>query len=175
MEDAMQETVPAEVYQSWRNRPLPELVEHIVNDFHHPLGVELPQLLTRSAALRDRHTQESYAAELEDLHEILKAIWSEVENHIEAEEQVVFPWILSHVEGEGNFEEPFSSIRHDHNFVYRALSRLRQLTTNFSRLPGDDPEGAELAQRFEKLDRDLRHHQRLEEEILFPRARGESL
>lgn len=161
---------------SWRERPLDQLVEHIIQDFHQPLGKDLPELMRRSAALRDRHQDAPAHGDLEDVYEILKALWSEVENHIESEEGIVFPWILSHEEGEKGFEEPYSSIRHDHNFIYRALSRLKEITEGFTGLPScEDPEGPELAKSFQKLDRELRHHQRLEEEILFPRARGEEI
>lgn len=163
-----------ELCRSWWDRPLPDLVDHIVNDFHRPLGQELPELLGLAEQVWSENRESAQAAELEDVYEVVRAIWSEVENHIDAEEGIVFPWILTHKEGAEGFEEPYSSIRHDHNFVYRALSRLKELTKGFRTLPGEDPRGPEVVKRCKKVDRDLRYHQRLEEEVLFPRARGET-
>jgi regulator of cell morphogenesis and NO signaling len=156
---------------AWRDRPSAELVEHIVKTYHRPLRRELPALLSELEALMERSGGADENRELASAHDALRAIWSEVDNHIRTEEKVAFPWIVALERGEEVGEEPFSSLRHDHGFIYRALESLRVLTDGFSRLPVEAPEGPGLAERIGKLDKDLRRHQRLEEEILFPRAR----
>lgn len=154
---------------SWWQRPLRELVEHIVEVYHRPLEEELPALLTATGELCIRHPDGAGHAEVAMVHEALTAIWSELESHMVTEEQVVFPWILSGGEGA---QAPIAVILHEHVFVYRALDRIKELTDGFSRSPVKDDANTTLLAGLAKLDRDLRRHQRLEEEVLFPRALG---
>ena len=75
----------------WERAPLGELVEHIVNNHHQYLRAELPRLAGLLAKLVRRHGQRR--PELVACSERLSPLRTELEAHMQKEEQILFPMV----------------------------------------------------------------------------------
>ena len=156
--------------EDWSQAPLAELTRHIVRTYHRPLGEELPRLESMTRKVVRAHGERD-PERLEDLLAVFLGLRAELETHMRKEESVLFPMIEA---GRGaGTAAPISVMEHEHEEAAAALRRIRELTDDYA-----PPEGACTTWRalwhgLESLERDLREHIHLENNILFPRALGE--
>lgn len=160
--------------------PLPELIRFVVERYHAKLWEELPRLGEMSAkVLRvhgDRHPDllPALDATFRDLRE-------ELEEHMPKEERVLFPYIegltaLAGREGSppsppfGTVQAPIHAMEHEHETAARALARLRELTSGYLPPAGACNTFRGLYHGLSELDRELREHIHLENNVIFPRA-----
>ncbi len=153
----------------WDQRPLEELVAHIVRHYHDPLRTELPRLSDLARRVEQTH------AERDDrpagLAALLVQVREAVESHLAKEEQILFPLIVA---GRGGMAHmPVQVMIHEHEDHGQNLARIREITGDFS-LPEDAcATWRELYRSLEQLERELMDHIHLENNILFPRALAE--
>jgi regulator of cell morphogenesis and NO signaling len=76
----------------WDERPLPELVEHIVDFYHRRLRAELPELVALAAKVEARHADKATCPRGLGAH--LEEVQRSVLEHLAKEEQILFPMIL---------------------------------------------------------------------------------
>jgi regulator of cell morphogenesis and NO signaling len=150
----------------WAERPLDELIEHIIDRYHAPLRAELPRLIQLARKVEQAHADN--ADHPEGLAGLLLDVQTAVESHLAKEEQILFPLIRSgHAQ---NAYMPVQVMIQEHEDHGQNLRRIRELTRDF-----DLPEHAcaswhELYLALAKLEVDLMDHIHLENNILFPRA-----
>ncbi len=154
---------------SWTERSQAELIQHIVERYHNPLREELNRLY--GMAIKVLRVHGSKDPEMfTGIAETFTALKEELEPHLDKEEQVLFPWILSgRPVPQGG---PIEVMMMEHEQAGMLLQQLRALTGNY-----EVPEGAcntwrRLWNGLEELDRELLEHIHLENNILFPRARS---
>lgn len=156
-----QEEAGGAVEIAWSRRPLAELVDHIVGAFH---AVEQRQMNRLQGLL-----QAAVAGRpgLADLAAVLADLRIELTEHMAKEETVLFPWIRS---GRGDLARtPIQVMLMEHESALRLLNRARALSVAMAPAPP-----AEIADELAALDRHVREHMHLENNVLFPRAlRGE--
>lgn len=146
---------------------LDELVAHIVTRYHRPLDLELPRLERMVFKVRDVHGPKD-PERLEALADVFAGLAAELKVHMLEEERLVFPWILR-----GKAADVASAIdglRDEHDTAGAALERLRELTDRFTPPPGACTTWRALYLGLAALDRELREHVHLENNVLFPRA-----
>jgi regulator of cell morphogenesis and NO signaling len=149
----------------WLEAPLTDLVEHIVHAYHRPLREELPRLESMARKVASVHVDRDPEGRLPKILATLLTLKAELEDHMEREEQLLFPLLLAH--GEGAPLEPFVD---DHTAVGEILASLRQLTDEY-RPPADACNTwRALWAGFEALERAMHEHIHLENNVLFPRA-----
>jgi regulator of cell morphogenesis and NO signaling len=156
---------------NWAERPVAELLAHILAHYHEPERTTLQTLDELAAKVARVHgTREGLfgaklATEVSALREDLLV-------HMSKEEQILFPWIES---GRGQQARgPVSVMMRDHQDVAEALGRIRRLTDNFAPPVWACGTVRALFGLLEAFDRELREHIHLENNVLFPRAlRGE--
>jgi regulator of cell morphogenesis and NO signaling len=170
---------PAPDERQWMTSSLSELANHIVEQHHAYAKRELPRLAALAAKVEARHGH--MHPQTHQIRELVDAMSAEMTTHMFKEEQVLF-WRLKIIEDAaqaGKIPPPaffgalINPIRHmmsDHDDTGLVLKSLRNLTHDY-----EPPEGAcmsfqSLYRGLEALEKDLRQHIHLENNILFPRA-----
>ena len=106
--------------RDWTQATLPELCDHIVSAHHERLREELPRLDTLLEKVVRAHGDER--PELAKLRTTFIALRSELEEHMLAEEQQLFPLVRS---GGPYDAQQVANLEHDHAWAGSALARLR--------------------------------------------------
>lgn len=144
----------------------PDLIRHILERYHATHREELSfliQLANRVEIVHGDHEEVPLG-----LAQTLIALRDELETHMNKEEQILFPAILS---GAGaHLAEPIRVMNEDHADATALLHRIEHLT-NGLRLPiGACGSWTALYTGLRKLCDDVVAHIALEETVLFPRA-----
>jgi len=159
--------VPDDGQTSWQDRPLPELIAHIVETHHRPLDEELPRLAMMAKKVFAVHGDKD-PERLAALAAIVTRIGDDLAQHMHKEESVLFPWIVN---GHGRTAgQPVRVMMAEHDDHAKDLARIRELTDDFVPPRGACGTWRALWLGLEALDADLRTHIHLENNVLFPRA-----
>jgi regulator of cell morphogenesis and NO signaling len=150
----------------WDERPIPELVDHIVRFYHLRLRAELPELVSLAAKVETRHAEKASCprglrAHLEEVHRA-------VLEHLAKEEQILFPMIVG---GRGRMAAgPIGMMESEHDDHAEALRRTRRLTADLVAPEEACPTWRALYLRLGQLERELMDHIHLENNVLFRRV-----
>jgi len=163
------QTQPLEV--DWRCAPLAKLVNHILVNFHEAHRRELVDLVDLARKVERVHAEKAsvpvgLAAHLTEMSEAL-------ELHMQKEEQILFPAILT---GRGvQMLGPTTQMEREHDEHALKLAKLRELASDFVPPHEACTSWRALFLRCEQLEADIMAHVHLENHVLFPRAlRGDS-
>jgi regulator of cell morphogenesis and NO signaling len=180
LEEASRDTTLPDDERDWSRARLSDLTTHIVTKHHEFTREELPRLIQLHAKVCSGHSTNH--PELVRIHSILHELQQELMSSMLKEEQILFPYIVQLEEaanhGEhaqtqfpcGTLRSPIGSMRHESEGVGEALDRLRECCSNYA-VPADaGPSFRTLYQALQYFEKDLRQHNRLEHNILFPRA-----
>jgi regulator of cell morphogenesis and NO signaling len=152
----------------WNEQPLAVLVDHIVDRFHQPLHKALPLLVKQADALPCAGGKSEETERHVLLRDATLNLASELNAHLAKEETVLFPWIR---QGSGiTAGNPIRVMQLEHDAAVTALRHIRKVTGDFTAPAGAPPAIKELYDGLRRLDRDLREHIHLENNVLFPRA-----
>ena len=151
----------------WDQEPLPALIDHILTAYHAPLREELPRLEAMARKVHQVHGEKD-PQRLAELARVVATLRGELEEHMEKEEQVLFPIIR---EGHGAHAGcPVAAMEHEHDTAAVALRRLRKLTDDYQVPAGACTTWRALWHGLEALEESTHRHIHLENNILFPRA-----
>lgn len=153
----------------WERRPLPELIEFVVGHYHARLREELPELVALARKVETRHAGRPDAPDGLAAH--LKAMHEAVLEHLDKEEQVLFPLVLNGMGARA--AAPVRAMEHEHDDHAVNLQRVRELTADLTAPPDACPTWQALYLRLDELELELMRHIHLENNILFPRALNE--
>ncbi|SDE25731.1 iron-sulfur cluster repair protein YtfE [Belnapia rosea] len=142
-----------------------DLITLIETRYHATHRRELPELVRLARRVEAVHGDRAEAPH--GLADLLSEIGVELEEHMQKEEQVLFP--LMRRGGHPMIGHPIGMMRHEHDSHGAQLRALDALTTG-----GVPPEGAcntwrALYAGTRKLTDDLMEHIHLENNVLFPR------
>ena len=162
--------------RNWRHAPMADLVAYIQTRFHNPLREELPRLSAMVDKVVTRHG-EHYAAMLLPLQREFRVLMVELLDHMDKEDQVLFPAIVvmerGHAAGNaGWIDGPVEVMEHEHLRAGATLAAMRQVTEGYRLPPGACPTFQGLFYGLDQVERDMHVHIHLENNILFPRATG---
>ncbi len=150
----------------WDRRPLGELIEFLLTRYHEPLRPELNRLREMSRGVAEANGGEHPS--LVRLADVVSTMAVELDSHLGKEENILFPWLLS---GNGRMAAgPVNVMQREHDAASAQLAELRTLTSDFEAPADADDTWVELVAHLAQLDRDLREHMHLENNILFLRA-----
>lgn len=152
--------------ERWDQRPLAEIVDFIVGYYHRRLREELPQLLAMAERVEQRHADkpsrpQGLAAHIAHVH-------LAVLDHLEKEEQILFPMLKS---GRGGLAAgPIQVMELEHDDHAASLRRTRQLAHDL--VPPDEACNTwrALYLRLAEFEAELMEHIHLENHVLFQRA-----
>lgn len=151
----------------WSARPLPELIDHILERYHAPLGAELEALVR--AARRVERVHGDKPACPHGLGDHLSAMAHELQTHMAKEERILFPAIVAGHRGQ-DVHMPVRVMMQEHDDHGHNLKQLRQLATDFHPPTGACATWRGLYSALAQLELELMQHIHLENNILFPRA-----
>tara|TARA_R110002096_G_scaffold16898_14_gene58200 strand:+ start:42889 stop:43551 length:663 start_codon:yes stop_codon:yes gene_type:complete len=155
--------------ERWDTKPLPELVDFIIQHFHEPLRVDLPALVEAAKKIERVHAKKPSCPKGLAAH--LEQVTAEVLQHLAKEEQVLFPAVLSGSRG-SQVQMPIRVMMQEHDDHGANLRRSRELADQFVAPPEACATWRALYAGLEKLERELMEHIHLENNVLFPRALG---
>jgi len=154
--------------EGWEARPLPELIDHLLVRFHEAHRAELPRLIALAERVEQVHAARPDCPR--GLGEMLRRIQGELEDHMQKEEQVLFPLIRS---GRGRLAGmPIQAMETEHRDHAANLARLRELTGGYVVPDGACGSWHALYLGSSELELELMRHIHLENHVLFPRALG---
>src|SRR5688572_17082160 len=153
----------AQDFARWDERPLGELIEHLLSRFHASHRAEVPRLIEMAAKVEEVHADKPACPR--GLADFLRIVADELEDHMQKEEQVLFPLILA---GRGRMASmPVLVLESEHRDHARNLERLRELTGHFAAPPEACTTWRALYLGLAELERDLMQHIHLENNVLF--------
>lgn len=163
---------PGENYDQWE---LDFLADYIVNQFHTYTKSMLPRVMEYAnkvvEAHGDRHPETLLIAQR------WRELGEEMTAHLQKEEQVLFPYIKSLVQGNKGGRLPFGSARQivqvmeaEHESVGECLAEIESLSQEFT--PPQDACNTfrALYSYLAEFDQATKKHVHLENNILFPKA-----
>lgn len=153
--------------KSWDDAPLPELIDHILAEYHRPLDEELPRIEAMARRVYAVHGERAPDL-LGGVLAAFLALKADLEPHMMKEEQILFPMIQR---GHGAMVGgPVTVMQHEHDAAGTLLKQLRDLTQGYTVPEGACNTWTALWHALADLERSLHEHIHLENNILFPRA-----
>ncbi len=153
--------------RSWEDAPLPMLIEYIITTYHRALHEELPRLEAMAQKVVDVHHDKAPEM-LTGILTTYLGLKAELEQHMQKEEQVLFPMIT---QGQGFMASgPIAVMNQEHEAAGAALARLRELTNGYTVPDEACNTWRALWHGLAALEESLHQHIHLENNILFPRS-----
>jgi regulator of cell morphogenesis and NO signaling len=150
----------------WTERPLAELVDHILTRYHEPLRRELPELVRLARKVEGVHPDKAGCPL--GLGDHLASVQDGLELHMRKEEQVLFPLVRARRGRQAG--GPVGVLTHEHDEHAVGLRHTRALTGDLVAPRYACTTWRALYLRLEAFERDLMEHIHLENNVLFPRA-----
>jgi regulator of cell morphogenesis and NO signaling len=164
-------------YDRW---PIEFLIDYILNVHHAYLHISIPQLQGALQSFVPGHKQKY--PHMERVQEAFEDLAAELKEHMQKEEDVVFPYIkqvkstLKNKEVYGPLfvrllKKSMNEITiHDHKRIEALVQQLRNETQNYSFSEEACTRHQVIYRQLKELDNDLVHHKHLENNILFPKG-----
>lgn len=152
--------------ERWDDRPTAQVIAHLVDHFHAAHRRELPRLLAMAAKVEAVHRDRPECPR--GLHAHLAHVAAELERHMQQEEQVLFPLLIT-----GQHDgaaAPILAMVADHDEHARHLAGLRTLAHGFVPPAAACNTWRALYLGLDEFERDVMAHVHLENHVLFPRA-----
>ncbi len=154
---------------TWETRPQHELVDHIIERYHEGLRKDLPPLIAAARKVERVHADKP--AVPAGLADELDVFWQEMQSHMMKDEQVLFPMLRRGVRGPQVYM-PVRMMEGEHDIHAEHLARIRQLTDNLEIPAHACATWTALYRGLQHVEEELMQHIHLENNVLFPRARG---
>lgn len=155
-----------EAPEQWEERPAHALIEHILLTFHQKHREELPRLAFMAKKVESVHADKEACPK--GLHAFLEKMTRELEDHMDKEEQILFPAILG---GAGPMVAmPIQVMEAEHKDHGKNLEELRRVAFNFE--PPEEACGTwrALYLGLAELEGEIMRHIHLENYVLFPKV-----
>lgn len=159
--------------QRWLEKPMTELIAHILEEHHGFLRREVPRLQFLAEKVARVHgPNHEYLVRLHDVVEVFAA---EINAHMPKEEMILFPRIAEAeaggAEGMGcGLAGPIRQMEHEHDGAGDCLAQMRELTDGFQPPMDACNTWRALYAGLADLESDMHRHVHEENNILFPRA-----
>jgi regulator of cell morphogenesis and NO signaling len=161
-------------FASWSPRLL---IDYVIGNHHEYVRRITPTLLAHVRKVArvhgDRHP------ELREVEGLFETVATELLEHMEKEEQVLFPAIVAIAERgvsadfpSGRISFPIAAMEAEHAAAGENMRRIAALTSGYSAPDDACTTYRVMLRELEEFERDLHAHVHLESNILFPRALG---
>ena len=159
---------PLPAADRWDHQPTPDLIAHILDRYHRAHREELPHLLSLAKKVEAVHRNHPHCPT--GLTDHLRHIATELELHMQKEENVLFPWILQ--DAPVDLRAPISCMLAEHDQHGANLVKLRNLAHDYQPPSDACPTWRALYLGLEGLEREVMEHVHLENHVLFGRCGG---
>ena len=146
------------------------LADYIVQQHHNFVRINSPLLQLHAEKVAMRHG-DTHPENLE-IRELVEAVVDEMREHMEKEENIVFPMVKKIAKGEPveDFEKLINELESEHTSAGNAFERIRELSNNFMPPANACTTYKLLYAELDAFEKDLHKHVHLENNILFPKA-----
>ena len=163
----------------WRDKPLGDLIAHIIETHHAFVRRETPRIASLLTKVAAKHGP--LHPEINQIEPLFTAIAQELSTHMLKEEQVLFPYVSRMEQATlsgnpipeaffGSVQRPIANMVAEHDDAGALLSQISELSDGYTTPSGACPTFLALYRGLEEFERDLHQHIHLENNILFPRA-----
>jgi regulator of cell morphogenesis and NO signaling len=164
--ELLAEIMPIDADHDWRMLPQAQLIAHIVDGFHADHRRELPRLIAMAEKVERVHADKPGCPL--GLAEHLHGMQHRLEQHMQKEEQILFPMLLAGAGAQAQMPIHVMTGEHDEHAL--DLQRVRTLAGGFT-----PPEHACTTWRalylgLDAFERSVMEHIHLENHVLFPAA-----
>ncbi|MFN7995403.1 MAG: hemerythrin domain-containing protein [Bryobacteraceae bacterium] len=165
--------------ETWNDRPLNELMNHIVTAHHAFCRHEVIRLSSLFKEVVGKHTKDY--PDLKRMEALFAAMAKDLQMHLVKEEQTLFPYIARVEEAVqqntpvswpafGTVENPIRMMVLEHDQTGQELSQIRRLSNGYTPPSGAPESLAALFDSLRVFDLDMNEHIHAEDHLLFPRA-----
>jgi regulator of cell morphogenesis and NO signaling len=166
VEELRRESQPAPPAERWDQKPVPELIDHLLHHYHDRHRAELTRLTALAGHVERVHRDKPACPR--GLAAQLQFTSRELENHMHKEESVLFPMLRA---GHGpHAGGPIQVMESEHLEHGRNLEALRRICHGFEPPPDACGSWRELYRGLAAFERELMQHIHLENYVLFPRV-----
>lgn len=152
--------------ERWDQRPVPELIDHLLHHYHEQHRRDLPHLVAMAAKVERVHAGKPDCPR--DLAAHLRWLGGELENHMGKEEAVLFPMLRA---GHGaHAAGPIQVMESEHVEHGRNLEELRRLCHDYEPPAEACATWRALYLGLAAFEQQLMQHIHLENHVLFPRV-----
>jgi len=158
---------------NWLEMSSSDLIDHVVAEHHAYLQKELP-LLSEFVSKILRVHGPNHGEELSQLHQLFHLMKTELDQHLIAEEETVFPLIKAYQFNPSStlleeISKAIVTLEADHTGVGDYLKGMRAVTLDYTLPPEACRTYTLTFQKLVELESDVFQHIHLENNILFPR------
>jgi len=170
---ALKHLQTSDIAANWDRMSIKEIVEHIVSTYHTYAKQELQRISQLLEKLNAKHGQKyPYILELQNVFANMK---NSLLDHMNEEEQIVFPLMLNLAVNKSLYQEEASkyldALDNDHLETGKALEKIKKLTHDYTPPADACMTHIVMLDSLERLERNLHEHIHKENQILFPRAK----
>lgn len=159
--------------------PMGRLIQHIVRVHHQCVRKEMPRLAEMAHKVLAKRGDR--APELKKVETLLEQLRTGLFNHIQKEEQVLFPFISQMDQNAGagfapahacfgSVAQPILMMMREHDCAEHTVAELHHLTGGYEPPTWACVTHIELYAGLRSFHADLKQHVHLENDVLFPRA-----
>ena len=163
-------------YDQWS---LDFLVDYIINNHHEFTRTKLPEIGKYAMKVAKVHGDRNQ--ELKEIYQEFTMLHTEIFNHLDKEERILFPYIKQLVEADkkgvkpetpefGEAANPIAMMETEHNEAGNSMTKIRKLSNDFTPPADACTTYRILYQNLEAFEKDLHKHVHLENNILFPKV-----
>lgn len=160
--------------RDWREAPFAELCDHIVSEHHAYLRRELPHIEELLEKVVSRHGES--VPNLVGLQSEFQTLHTDLIDHIDREEQGLFP-LCRTLDGSRQLQEgalpQLQMHEAAHSNVGEGLAKMHELAGGYDTSAALCTTHGVLLEALRALELDLHQHIHEENNVLFPRLRGE--
>jgi regulator of cell morphogenesis and NO signaling len=167
---------PRDELRDWRQAPLADLAQYIVERYHETLRDELPRLSFMTDKVNRVHGAR-WPEMIPPLASTFEELRRELESHMEDEEASLFPAVVAlearagaPAAATGDFGSTIEELEREHEHAGRLLERMHALTGGFTPPAEACNTFRGLFHGLAQLTADMHVHVHLENNLLFPRA-----
>jgi regulator of cell morphogenesis and NO signaling len=160
----------------WTKTSLKALVDHIIRTYHEPLRQELPRVAQMALKVAKVHGDNH--PEMVKVLQIFNAFRAQLELHMQKEEMILFPGIVTIEKGSSSdfvgcgsgIAHPIQMMMMEHDEAGEALKAMSTLTNKYQP-PADACNTFKvLLDALSRIESEMHRHVHKENSILFPRA-----
>lgn len=164
------------VDKNWVDAPFGELVDHIVNVHHAYLYENLPIISEYTTKILRVHGENH--PELSKVYKLFHTLKMELDAHLIKEETIQYPAIKAYIKSKTQDDldkaiDVINQLEEEHIGAGDVLKELRAITDDYD-VPTDVCNSYKITYgKLKEMESDIFQHIHLENNILFPRLRGE--
>jgi regulator of cell morphogenesis and NO signaling len=158
---------------------IPELIDLIRTDHHEYLRGKISELTTMSQQMK----RENAIKNVDKIHDLILSSFDHLAPHMLREEKVMFPYLeyMEHMVAKGKTPKPpsFGKVKKsvadmldEHRDSTNMLEELRDLTNDFTAPQNATKDLSVFFNELKRLDKNLRMHIHLENNVLFTKAKA---